>query len=392
MHRSLIAVLAIAACILPASAEVHVFAPHAGVSIASAGVKDMTNGMEGEAVFATDSGLSVYYQNGTWHTSRVDIGRIPLNDAAGPIDSMVLTVEYDHLGRLWIGYPNGLQISHGTWYETIRDQQLLKNLCINDLVRWNEEMWVATGHAGLHRYRDGEWTWYKPFGPEGLGCNEIDSMVVDVSSDSLIIGSEQQGVWLLRNGTEPFRFEPVLYQGRTLAHMKHVRKNPFGGAYIFNDTLIFSYARQTGVVPVLCVDDLGGRQNRINDVAATPHGMLLIATDDGIFGWNGTGVQVRLTTRDGIMANTVKRLFIAADGRCWFVVPGYVGYIAHIDEQPTIDVCPPPQPSPAAGGGTDGASPEGDHLLLIRSSIAGLIGDPVGTLERLVRYVVERLA
>ena len=85
------------------------------------------------------------------------------------MDDYITAVERDSDGNLWIGYSGGLQIYDGHSYRSIRDQQLLKETRIKDLQRWNNDMWIATGHAGIHRYRNGAWTWYQPYDTERAG-------------------------------------------------------------------------------------------------------------------------------------------------------------------------------------------------------------------------------
>ena len=195
----------------PLLSAIYVDVPDYETGIASAGVKDAINGRFGDVIFATDSGISIYMANGTWYSVNA---RHPGETAYGmlaPLNVMMTAVALDSEGHLWIGYPNGLQFQTETGYEAIQDQQFLKNLNINCMVRWGDEIWVATGRAGLHRYHDGDWTWYKPLGPENLGCYSIVSMAVDAASGALVIGSDRDGIWVLRDRIGEVRFEPVLY-------------------------------------------------------------------------------------------------------------------------------------------------------------------------------------
>jgi len=95
-----------------------------------------------------------------------------------------------------------------------------------------------------------------------------------------------------------------------------------------------------GITPVLDVGDLSAFLVTINDIAATPEGTLLIASDNGIYGWNESAVVLHITSEDGIRSNVVKKLFIDAYGRCWFVVPGNVGYIPLMTGSVTLDLKP----------------------------------------------------
>ena len=307
---------------------------------------DAINGRYGDVIFATDTGISFYGANGTWHSVNA---RFPGETAYGllsPLDSMVTAIALDAGGHLWIGYPNGLQIGDGKRYRSIQDQQFLKNLNIGCIVRWGDDMWVAAGRAGLHRYHDGAWTWYKPLGPEGLGCYTVVSMAVDAASDALVVGSERDGLRVLRNRTGEVRFEPVTCDDEPVRGISEVRVDPFGGVYLFNRTTVLHYDPGGKVTPILDTGDLNPFPVAINDLAATSGGMLLIATDDGIYGWNSSGVALHIASGDGIRSNVVKKLFIDADGRCWFVVPGNVGYIPPTAGHATLDLAAAPVLAP----------------------------------------------
>jgi ligand-binding sensor domain-containing protein len=216
------------------------------------------------------------------------------------------------------------------------------------MVRWGDEMWVATGRAGLHRYHDGAWTWYKPLGTEGLECYTVESMAVDAASDLLVIASEREGVQMVENRTGEVRFEQVTTGGEPMQGISGLRIDPFGGVYLFNRTAILHYSPDGGIAPVLDAGDLSAFSVAINDLAATPEGMLLIASDSGIYGWNSSDVTLHITSGDGLRSNFVKKLFIDADGRCWFVVPGNVGYIPPITGSATLDLKAVPVQTPDA--------------------------------------------
>ncbi|MDV2482331.1 hypothetical protein F8E02_10030 [Methanoculleus sp. Wushi-C6] len=350
--------------------------------IASAGVTDAINGRHGDVIFATDYGISVYTANGTWYSVNP---RHPGETAYGtlePLDTMVTAVALDHEGHLWIGYPGGLQIGDGKGYRAIQDLDLLKNRNINCMVRWGDEIWIATGRAGLHRYSEGAWTWYKPLGAEGLACYTVASMAVDAASDTLVIVSELDGVQVVSNGAGAIRFEPVISGGEPVRGIAGVRADPFGGVYLFNRTAVLHYTPGGEVVPVLDVGDLSAFPVAINDLAATPEGMLLVATDSGIYGWYLSDVVVHITSRDGLRSNFVKKLFVDADGRCWFVVPGNVGYIPPITEPATLTLSAVPvevpdlPATPAPPTPAPDATPEEPAGMLesIRASLAAWVG------------------
>ncbi len=360
MHRALIlCVVAASLLILPSSA-LYIESPDYDTGIASAGVKEAINGRYGDVIFATDSGISVYTANGTWYSVNA---RHPGETAYGPLsplETMVTAVALDAEGNLWIGYPNGLQIGDGTGYREIQDLQFLKNRNINCMVRWGDEMWVATGRAGLHRHHDDGWTWYKPAGPEGLGSYTVVSMAVDAANDALVIGSENDGIRVLKDRTGEVRFEQVTYRDDPLRRVSEVRVDPFGGVYLFNRTTVLRYTPDEGVTPVLGAGNLSTFPVAINDIAATSGGMLYIASDRGIYGWNGSGVALHITSGDGIRSNFVKKLFVDAAGRCWFVVSGNVGYIPPMTGSATLDLSAVPVqvPEAAVNASYDTPAPE----------------------------------
>ncbi len=359
MHRALILFVAAASLLFPLSSAIYIEVPDYNSGIASAGVKEAINGRYGDVIFGTDSGISVYTADGTWSSINP---RHPGETAYGllaPLNTMVTAIALDAKGHLWIGYPNGLQIGDGTGYQTIQDQQFLKNRNINCMVRWGDEMWIATGRAGLHRCHGDDWTWYKPLGPEGLGCYTVVSMAVDAASDALVIGSETDGIRVLKNRTGEVRFEPVVYRDEPVRGISEVRVDPFGGVYLFNRTTVLRYTPASGVTPVLGAGDLSAFPVAINDLAATSGGMLLIASDNGIYGWNSSGVALHITSGDGLRANLVKKLFIDADGRCWFIVPGNVGYIPPMTNSTTLDLSAVPVQTPetAVNGSSDAPAP-----------------------------------
>ncbi len=422
MSRSLIFLSFLFLCIPVVAAAPVLFIPQSDQLIVSENVKDMVNGLHGEVIFATDAGVAIYDSAGEWDSVRMN-----RNASLGLLGDMVTAVEYDHCGRLWFGFSNGLQVYDGALFETVQDQQLLKNLCINDIVRWDDEIWVATGHSGLHRYANETWTWFKPHAETGPGCREIRSMVVDSASDSLVIASAAEGVWVLRNRSEPVRFDPVTDENGALLLMRQVRPDPFGGVLLVNETMICRYTASGTLETLLTVDDLGERQNRINDALRDPHGLLYVATDRGIFGWGEDGVDLHLTAGDGIGSDIVQMIFLDSAGRCWFVVPDAVGYIPPVEEVRPIGVGAPSEtpappvvseastasaavsplytaPTPASGAaGTvpvqeavvqepgDAPGPDGFVLQGLESLAGEAVGDSMKTLQRSINALCVRL-
>jgi len=389
MRQTLIFFFILSSLLLSPSSAVSVDVPDFHAWIASAGVTDAINGRYGDVIFATDTGISFYGANGTWHSVNA---RFPGETAYGllsPLDSIVTAIALDAGGHLWIGYPNGLQIGSKTGFRSIQDQQLLKNLNIGCIARWGDDMWVAAGRAGLHRYHDGAWTWYKPLGPEGLGCYTVVSMAVDAASDALVIGSEQDGLRVLRNRTGEVRFEPVTRDGEPVRGISEVRVDPFGGVYLFNRTTVLHYDPGGKVTPILDAGDLNPFPVAINDLAATSGGMLLIATDGGIYGWNSSGIALHIASGDGIRSNVVKKLFIDADDRCWFVVPGNVGYIPPMAGHATLDLAAAPVLAPHETVAPASETPTADIPSVEPAGVPDMLS---GAWASFVEWVNARLA
>ncbi|MDD1695197.1 MAG: hypothetical protein LUQ71_10780 [Methanoregula sp.] len=310
-------------------------------------ITDMVRGPNGEAVIATSFGLSTY--NGSWSTRHMTHDNI----SEGLLDDYITAVEYDRNGSLWIGYAEGLQIYNGIYYQTIHDQQLLKNLEIKDLQRWNDDMWVATGHAGLHRYRNGMWTWFQPESDGGPGFYEIDSMVIDPPPANMsLIATEGEGLWIIRSQDDPIRFECIAGKESSYGLLDHVRLDPDGGVYFFNATQVMHYSPDLNFTPVLTSQDLAITLPSINDLAAGPDALYL-ATDTGIYIWKNGRIYRHLDRFEGIGTSSVVRTVnIDAEDRVWFSTQTDVGYyIDRPSQQDTLaieTVTASPQPATAS--------------------------------------------
>jgi hypothetical protein len=308
----------------PATQIIRLFIPTARM-IHSDQINDQINGPGGDVIFGTSFGLSTF--NGTWSTRHRDLNNI----SRGLMDDYITAVEYDHQGRLWIGYSGGIQIYNGNYYESIRDQQLLKETRITDLQRWDNDMWIATGHAGIHRYRDGNWTWFQPVTTGGPGFYEIHGMALDhMRNSSLVIATDHEGLWIVRSPDDPVRFELLSGKDDAYGLMQQVRQDPQGGVYFYNASMVVHYDTGTGFTPVLTNHDLTVREISLNDLDApidAIDGRVYLATDDGIYTWKHGAVIGHLTRSDGIGTSPVVRTVRTdRENRVWFSTPGYVGY------------------------------------------------------------------
>jgi hypothetical protein len=305
----------------PTTAIIRLFIPTARM-IHSDQINDQINGPRGDVIFGTSFGLSRF--NGTWSTLHRDRNNI----SQGLLDDYITAVEYDHQGRLWIGYSGGIQIYNGNYYESIRDQQLLKETRITDLQRWDNDMWITTGHAGIHRYRDGNWTWFQPMTDGGPGFYEVHGMALDPASNSLVLATDHDGLWVVRSPEDPVRFDLINGKDDGFGSMQQVRRDPLGGVYFYNASMVVHYDAGTGFTPVLTTQDLTFREISINDLEAATDGRVYLATDDGIYTWEDGGVVGHRTRSDGIGTSPVVRTVRSdKENRIWFSTPGYVGYL-----------------------------------------------------------------
>jgi hypothetical protein len=284
-------------------------------------INDLISGRNGETIIGTSFGLSVY--NGTWSTRHRNLNNI----SEGLMDDYITAVELDAEGSLWIGYSGGILIFNGQYYRPIRDQQLLKETRIKDLQRWNNDMWVATGHAGIHRCRNGTWTWYQPMTRNGPGFYEVRSMALDPNNQILVIATDVEGLHSMQLVGDRPVFHEIAPRSGTWGLLEQVRRDPRGGVYLFNATMIVHYDPLRGPVTVLEDRDLSASPVSINDVAAAPDGRLFIGTDNGMFIWQDSQIVSQLSRFEGMGTSPVVRtVAIDARNRVWFSSTGYVGF------------------------------------------------------------------
>jgi hypothetical protein len=286
-------------------------------------INDLTSGPKGETIIGTSFGLSTY--NGSWSTRHRNLNNI----SEGLMDDYITAVERDSDGNLWIGYSSGLQIYDGNVYRSIRDQQLLKETRIRDLQRWNNDMWIATGHAGIHRYHDGVWTWYQPMKKTGPGFYEVRNMALDAVHNTLVIATEVEGLWIVQLPKGQPMFKEITSRSGAYGFLEQVRQDPQGGVYFYNKSMVVHYDPVQGFVPVLTSTDLAAGDISINDITAAPDGRLFIATDSGIYIWQDGGVNNHLSRFEGLGTSPVIRtVTIDAKNRVWFSTKGFVGFYA----------------------------------------------------------------
>jgi ligand-binding sensor domain-containing protein len=291
-------------------------------SIPSTQVNAIINGLQGEVLIATPLGLSTY--SGSWSTRHINRNNL----SNGLLDNFVTALAYDSSGNLWIGYAGGIQIYDGHDYEIITDQGLLKSLQIRALQRWNDDMWIATGNAGLNRYHDEYWTWFAPDSPGGPGFYEADSLALDTATDTLLVGTDHEGLWATTESNGTVLFTRIQDRNDPYGLLGQVRRDPLGGAYFFNSTEVAHYNSATGFTPVLSENGFYGGPYAINDVAAGTNGVLYVATENGIYVWQNGVITRHLGTFEGFgtISPNIRMVFIDAGGRVWFSTQDVIGY------------------------------------------------------------------
>ncbi|MBN1195605.1 MAG: hypothetical protein JXA08_09735 [Methanomicrobiaceae archaeon] len=373
MYRFLIVVLAGTLILAtPACAGLVLFVPGSD-SVSTTSIRDMADGPDDRVIFATDNARSEY--NGTWSIHHWQFGDIGLS----PMSDFVTAVECDSDGNLWIGYPCGLQVYDDGSYTTIRDQQLLKNLAINDLQARGDEMWVATGNAGIHRYSGGTWTWFKPHAPGSPGCYTVKDMAVDYDTGRLYAASENDGIWVLDESEGSTEFYELFDHGQRITGIHGIGSDVCGGVFFYNRTHLFLYREGSDVEILVSIAEAPLGSNEINDADQTSRGMYVIATDGGISGWQDGSFILHLDRTDGIGTNLVKFIAVDSADRIWFANPFYhVGYYREDRSAPLIPIKPADTPEVAANLSEEpGSTVETDDLPVIEriiEIIRGILG------------------
>jgi len=161
----------------------------------------------------------------------------------------------------------------------------------------------------------------------GPGFYEVREMVLDAESNSLLIATANEGLWIAKSPDDPVVFEQIASNRGSYGLMTHVKRDPNGGVYFFNDTSVVHYSPGEGFVPVLTAIDLTIKTIEINDLSADPYGTVYLATDDGIYIWKDGGVYRRISRFEGIgTSEVVRTVNVDAQNRVWFSTAGHVGY------------------------------------------------------------------
>jgi hypothetical protein len=170
-------------------------------------------------------------------------------------------------------------------------------------------------------------------------------MVLDAETSSLLIASDREGPWAVRGDPSDVVWFVGLTDPSTQYYsLNHVKRDPLGGAYFFDETTVAHYRAGEGFRTVLTSPDLAHPPPTINDVEASADGTLYIATNQGIYLWHDWKVVDRVHGFVAVSAESdiISSLFLDASGRLWFSGHGVVGYyFPDRTQQPAIAIRSP---------------------------------------------------
>jgi streptogramin lyase len=179
-------------------------------------------------------------------------------------------------------------------------------------------------------------------------------MALDPAGNMLVIATPEEGLWIVRPENDTVQFVLLAGKSETFGLLKHVKRDPHGGVYFFNESTIVHFDETSGFQSILAVGDLTLAQNTVNDIAADPFGSLYIATDTGIYICRDGTVFRHLTRFEGIgTSNIVETINVDAQNRVWFSTQDDVGYyldVAMQDPRIVIErmtIAPAESPVPA---------------------------------------------
>lgn len=296
-------------------------------SFRSPQIHDMTVSPTGVVLFATSGGLAFY--NGSWSIWHQDLSET--NTTKTLLQDTIFSLEYDSVGRLWIGYGNGIQVWNGKSFIPIDDPNILIDRQILSLQRWNSTIWIATGHSGIHRYDDATgWTWYQPFQKSGANFYEVDAMAIDPVSNTLFLDTLRNGLWQVTGDPSGnVGFVSLTEPKSPYYSMNGVKSDPLGGVYYFNSNQVVHYTPETGFTPVLSGADLARPIiPEIHDIEPLPDAVLAVATDKGIYLWqdNSPVDHIYGFAAAGAGSDDIDSLLLDPSGRLWFEGQGIIGY------------------------------------------------------------------
>jgi ligand-binding sensor domain-containing protein len=226
-------------------------------------IKDLQFDTFGNAWVATENGFSIIQKNGS-------ILNKGLEDGFG--NSIFNTIYKDREGSIWIGsYGAGLFQYIGGRFETLTTREGLPDNMITAVKKYGKELWVSSYGGGIARLSaQGSWVWNTQ---NGL----IDDRVFDFHKD------DENQIWIAtRNGLS------ILKGNRTTS-------------IDIEDGLPFRIIRS---------------------ITPAANKVLWFGTDGGgLLRYDGTRFQV-ITTREGLIHNTVRAAKFAPDSSMWIATYG----------------------------------------------------------------------
>ena len=320
MLRTLILLVGLFCVVMPVSGTLITYIPTNG-SISSLNVMDIAENHNGTIAFATTNGLSFF-----------DLGWVTLHSEpwkydTGLKDDFITCIEFDKNHNLWLGFAAGVQTYDGAVFTRVGADTVLSTMDIHDILHDGETIWVAHGNSGLHYFSEGNWEWIRPFAENGPDAYSIISMAKDHATGNVILVSRSNGIWKGMRNKEGATFSFISLEEEQYGKITNVVDNPFGGVILFNKDTILRYSEPNGITAITDPASLGPGTFRINDVAITEDGILIIGTNNGLYGLRDNEIIVHITRNmKGITRNEVTKVFPDTKGRWWFITKGEAGY------------------------------------------------------------------
>ena len=320
MLRTLILFVVLFCFIVPVSGSLITYIP-ASSSISSLDVMDIAENKDGMIAFATTNGLSLF--DSGW----VTIHSESWNYDTGLKDKFISTIEFDKNNQLWLGFSAGVQTYDGTVFTRVGTDMIFSSMDIHDILRDGKTIWIATGNSGLHYFSEGNWRWIRPFSENGPDAYFISSMAKDHATGNIVLTSRSNGVWKGVKNKEGFAFSQIPIDEEQYGKITNVVDDPFGGVILFNRYTVLHYSESNGTAEIIVPAALGTGTSRINDVRVTEDGILVIGTNNGLYGLRDNEIIIHITRKmAGVSSNEVIKVFPDTNGRWWFVTKGEAGY------------------------------------------------------------------
>lgn len=303
-----------------AAVAVRTFSP-AQDSIVSCDVRDIAESQDGMIAFATSSGISMF--DGGW----TSIHRTPWEYERGMRDDYLTALTFDDLNYLWIGYGAGVQTYNGEYFTNIDEGRIFQHMPVHDILRSDDDIWIAIGNSGLQRFSDGDWTWFRPFSGEGPGAYHIDRLARDHQTGTIYALSLGNSLWMNEGESDGQQFEEVS-NIPDIEAITGLTDYPFGGVILYTDSEIRLYSSTGNLTSLLFSGDLDSGDVRIRDVEVTEDAVLLIGTNNGMYVVADGEIQMHICRSSGeLQNNKIIKVFPDSLRRYWFVTPYETGFV-----------------------------------------------------------------